>query len=268
MKKKRKAKTGGRRGSGIVLPKDALARINLGQAFAEYDVIRSHPSLFVRTPALLAALDPQRSKSFYVGRRGTGKTAITYAVDHFTGMTARIYPELFSPLSDMLKDLDFTNTHQQPFRSLIAAFRRALQSELLKLWLNEGTGSSHDLPRELGAELRTIDDLGFDLCVLEFVEPLLKPLREGNEKRWLRMIRKPKNLAHQLSDLASPRGKAATLIIDRVDESMAQRGIISSRTVPKPAPWSLTSASTANATSSPIAPSRSRLLRVALTRKS
>ena len=61
----------------VTLPKDALTRINLGNSFAEYDQLLSKKEVFVQTPCIDAALDPSRSKSFFVGRRGTGKTAIT-----------------------------------------------------------------------------------------------------------------------------------------------------------------------------------------------
>jgi hypothetical protein len=60
------------------LPKDAVKKASVGQSFAEYDLIRAYPALFVETPAMRAAMDPNRPKSFFVGRRGTGKTAVTY----------------------------------------------------------------------------------------------------------------------------------------------------------------------------------------------
>lgn len=62
----------------IRLSKDVLARIDIGQSFAEYDLICTKPEAFVKTPAINAALDSSHSKCFFVGRRGTGKTAITY----------------------------------------------------------------------------------------------------------------------------------------------------------------------------------------------
>ncbi len=172
-KKKDSHGSSGNRQPSVQLPKEALSRVNLGQAFAEYDLIRTNPYLFVRTPALLSALDPERSKSFYVGRRGTGKTAITFAIEQSGGQCCRIYPELFSPLSDVLRELDFANTHQQPFRSLIAAFRRALQGEILKLSLPYGHSTSPDLPPNLRSELRLLHDLDFDRSVLAFLNPLL-----------------------------------------------------------------------------------------------
>ena len=201
------------------LPRNALSKINLGQAFAEYDVIRIDPDLFVRTPALLAALDHERSKSFYIGRRGTGKTAITFALEQFSGHSVRIYPELFSPLSDMLRELDFSDTHQQPFRSLIAAFRRSLQAELLRLWLKEGESSENELPPCLRSEWRSVRNLDFDIGVLDSIDPMLKSLRQKDDKQWLKSIGRPKDIARNLSALRSRRQNRYTVIIDRVDES-------------------------------------------------
>jgi hypothetical protein len=53
--------------STITLPKNALEKIQVGQAFAEYDLIRNDPQLFVTTPATLAAVNPDASKCFYSG---------------------------------------------------------------------------------------------------------------------------------------------------------------------------------------------------------
>ncbi len=60
------------------LPKKAFANARLGQSFAEHDLIRRDPNLFVETPAIRAAQDPDADKVFFIGRRGTGKTAITF----------------------------------------------------------------------------------------------------------------------------------------------------------------------------------------------
>jgi len=57
------------------LPRDALTRIHFGASFAEYDEVLRDPTVFVATPASIAALDPNKRKYFFVGRRGTGKTA-------------------------------------------------------------------------------------------------------------------------------------------------------------------------------------------------
>ncbi|WP_203546962.1 hypothetical protein, partial [Roseiconus lacunae] len=62
----------------VHVPKDALGRVHVGHSFAEYDILRDDPSLFVVTPAIRAAISEERKKCFFVGRRGTGKTAISF----------------------------------------------------------------------------------------------------------------------------------------------------------------------------------------------
>src|ERR1044071_1284662 len=87
----------------IQLPRDALSRINLGQSFAEYDKVLTQPGVFVETPAIRAALDASWSKCFYVGRRGTGKTAITYYLtSKFESTTLQVIPQIFAPLGQYL----------------------------------------------------------------------------------------------------------------------------------------------------------------------
>lgn len=55
--------------SNIILPRNALEKIQVGQAFAEYDLIRTGPHLFVTTPATLAAFNQDDSRCFFIGRR-------------------------------------------------------------------------------------------------------------------------------------------------------------------------------------------------------
>lgn len=121
-------------GEGSKLPKNAIRRINLGQSFAEYDDSLDDPTIYVHTPALAAAQDPQSGKVFFVGRRGTGKTAIRKYCAQNSESARVIVPEIFSP-SSTLHEVDlFENVKQRPFRSLVSAFRRALQIELLNIW--------------------------------------------------------------------------------------------------------------------------------------
>lgn len=56
----------------VQLPKDALQRVRIGKAFAEYDIIRKDPDLFVKTPATLATLNTDHANCFFIGRRGAG----------------------------------------------------------------------------------------------------------------------------------------------------------------------------------------------------
>ena len=61
----------------VKIPKGTLKRLTIGESFAEYDMVLEKSGVFVETPAIRAAKDTSRAKCFFVGRRGTGKTAIT-----------------------------------------------------------------------------------------------------------------------------------------------------------------------------------------------
>src|SRR3954452_23412441 len=81
----------------VSLPKDALSRINLGNSFAEYDKSLKNQYAFVKTPALASALEGGWSKCFFVGRRGTGKTAITLYLEEGNNRTITLNPQLLVP---------------------------------------------------------------------------------------------------------------------------------------------------------------------------
>ncbi len=59
--------------SSVRLPKDTLKKINIGQSFAEYDIIRDKSAVVVDTPALRSALERDRSKCFLSVVVGLGK---------------------------------------------------------------------------------------------------------------------------------------------------------------------------------------------------
>lgn len=200
------------------LPKDALARVDIGQAFAEYDLIRDDPSLLVRTPAVNAALDPSSSRLFFVGRRGTGKTAITYAIRNTSSNALSIYPEVFSLLTEELAQHDFSDTHQRPFRALIAAFKRALHGEFLKLVIAHGRIRRTDLSETLRIELRAVSESDFDESAYKNVRTLLEALRTGDET-WLKQVRISRTIGNELQEAYVGSTNEFAIIIDRIDES-------------------------------------------------
>ena len=123
----------------IQLPKDALEKASVGQSFAEYDLIRAHPSLFVETPASRAALDPNRPKSFFVGRRGTGKTAITFYLQSKNSKnTLLLIPQLLAAADEYIQTDWSPDVHQQPFKTLVCSFKRAILDEVLAVWFKQG----------------------------------------------------------------------------------------------------------------------------------
>lgn len=133
--------------SAIVLPKDALQRVDMGKAFAEHDILRTTPELFVSTPATLAALSKDNSHCFFVGRRGSGKTAITIEIERKFPRSITILPQIFDLLELPLAHSEFNDTRQRPFKSLKYAAERALLGELARVWLKNKKYTYDTAPR-------------------------------------------------------------------------------------------------------------------------
>src|ERR1022692_2807489 len=112
--------------SAIRLPKNIFSRLSLGQSFAEYDRLLERPNVFVETPGLRAAMDPQHSKCFFIGRRGAGKTAISLHLERVAKHTVLLLPQLFAPLEKFFSVEQMLDVHQRPFKTLVASFKRAL----------------------------------------------------------------------------------------------------------------------------------------------
>jgi hypothetical protein len=205
----------------ITLPKDVLNRVNLGQSFAEYDRMLLQPGVFVNTPATQAAQDSNRSKCFFVGRRGTGKTAITchFSANQKTALT--LHPQVFNAINVLvdvpLKDLRDVN--QRTFRSLVECFKRALEDEVLLDWIKCGYLTIDTLPPQLRSERNYLEQLDFDLRMFEFVASVVEPLLKNNEKEWLKQIKKAKDICKSLADLANSPKWNRIVMIDRIDDS-------------------------------------------------
>ena len=218
MSKKKKAKQASEP-MKVQLPKDAIARINLGQAFAEYDHVLRRPGVFVKTPAILAAENPDLSKCFFVGRRGTGKTAITCYLSSKKRNTIQIHPQVLSPLLFPLQPETLRDTRQRPFRSLISAFVRALLDEVLSEWLRKRLVSPERLPTVLSRERRFAEEYAFDLRLVHFLENICQPLKSVNEGEWLQQIAASKKVGQAMLDLAERLSLDCVLLIDRIDDS-------------------------------------------------
>ena len=202
------------------LPKDALSRINLGQSFAEYDKVLIQPGVFVQTPAIKAALDASWSKCFFVGRRGTGKTAITYYLtEKFSRTTIKILPEIFSSLGDYIEVQSFRDPRQRQFKTLVSCFKRALLDEVLNEWNRHHLLSYRDYPPGLSRERNYVENFDFDVRMVTFVEDSFAALNNSNEKEWLKLIKKPKEIQKQMEELRGGDAWDFTLLIDRIDES-------------------------------------------------
>jgi hypothetical protein len=201
------------------LPKDALTRIKLGDSFAEYDAMLKQRDIFVETNAFTAAKDAARNKCFFIGRRGTGKTAITIQLHKTQGNVVQIFPEIFGPLDTVFDEASFADSHQKPFKSLNAAFELALQFELVYRLVERGKLATSDLPDFAQAELRIEDNLDFDLRAVRFVTRILSHLDKKRDSAWLKDIKHPKLLAAAINNNCSAGEKTCALIIDRIDDS-------------------------------------------------
>jgi|SRR5579884_33315 len=199
----------------VQIPRNGIARLNLGQSFAEYDDSLSDPQVFVHTPAFSAAQDFRGAKFFFVGRRGTGKTTIRRYCDTIGEHTRVIVPEIFSPASSIL-DLDlFGESSKRPFRSLVSAFRRSLQDEILNMWRQDHR-SYVGLPAGIQSELESFEGLDFDSRTLQFISRVSRALASGDEQQWLTENKAAKKIAEEMKGLSG--SSRYTLLIDSIDD--------------------------------------------------
>lgn len=202
----------------VQLPKDALRRVNLGQSFAEYDRVLT-PQVFVKTPAVEAVTQASRSKCFFVGRRGTGKTAITYYLGNLSKWAFQLHPQSIKPLNIPHNLDDLRDTRQRPFRSLVSCYRRALADEALSQWTKKGQASISTLPSALTRERNLIEDHDFDQRFIKLFDETFSALNAANEKEWLKQIARSKDICKSVEMFAETHHMQAMLLIDRIDEA-------------------------------------------------
>ena len=203
------------------LSKKSFASAKLGQSFAEHDLIRSKPSLFVETPAIRSARDLESGKSFYVGRRGTGKTAITYYLnDKYPKNTILLLPKLLSS-ADIFVSSDWDErVHQKPFNTLVSSFVRAILDEAVMGWRKHGlfNFSAAD-GSELTRERNNVEQFDFDLRLLSLIEEGFDYLSTGNNKEWIKFRNRPEKLAKEITnEYAGQLRMQQIVLVDRLDD--------------------------------------------------
>lgn len=203
----------------FVLSKDALARINLGQTFAENDKILLLPDVFVKTPASQAAMEPARSKCFYVGRRGTGKTALSTYLTNQRKNVIQIHPEIFSSLDEVLKNERLNDPRQKPFQALIASFVRSILNEVVNGWLQQNLITIANFPAELRSERNYITEFDFDTRIVDFITELFTAQQHDDESKWLRLKKKAKTVNGIINNLGQSDKWTVMILIDRLDDS-------------------------------------------------
>jgi hypothetical protein len=200
------------------LPKGTLTRINLAHSFAEYDPILPKQGVFVETPAAKAATDATLGKCLFIGRRGSGKTAITWHVSTVQKNAIQLIPKCLTSIGQKINVADYMDTRQRPFYSLVHTFKIALMLEAVASWIKVGAVSKHHLPDAISREAYLIHDHDFDSRVLEIHEEVLPALKKGNDKAWFKANRKLKELLKEVTDLASGDRWKLPILIDKVDE--------------------------------------------------
>lgn len=201
------------------LPKDGLKKLNLGQSFAENDHVLKLRDVFVITPAVLAAEDPTRGSCFFVGRRGTGKTAIAMHLADKRRNALSITPHQFVP-SDLRLPLEsFRDTRQKPFKSLATAFKLALTLEVVSHWLRKKLTTFNQLPESICRYRNHIEQHSFDSRLLTLFEEMLTPLERRNDKEWLKAMQRYDSVRTAMNELEAGSTWATTLLIDRLDEA-------------------------------------------------
>jgi hypothetical protein len=202
------------------LPRNTLRRLTLGQSFAEYDrLLAQQATVFVETPAAVAATDPSRAKCFFVGRRGTGKTAITLHLERAKKNTQILLPQLLTPLEKFFSAEEMLDVHQRPFKTLVSSFKRGLLDEVLVGWTRRGFLSNRRLPDGLTRERNYLEDYDFDLRVLAFTEDGFEALNNHQERDWLKGVNRAKEVGNEIDIMHKEASWEAVILIDRIDES-------------------------------------------------
>ncbi|MFN0195893.1 MAG: P-loop ATPase, Sll1717 family [Planctomycetaceae bacterium] len=203
-------------GAKRILPKDALQHIELGHSFAEHDDILMRRDVFVNTPALEYASRPTNRKAIFVGRRGTGKTALTKFLESYEKSRLVTTPHIFGNPKLPLPIGDFNDVRQRPFNSLVIAFKLALLAETVSHWRKRRWIEDYEIVGDLRAERHLFDEDDFDFRALATIEELTSAISE--ERRWLKFLNRPKRLANAMRPMFASKMGCLTIYIDRIDE--------------------------------------------------
>jgi Cdc6-like AAA superfamily ATPase len=190
----------------------------LGQSFAEYDTSLESPSVYVHTPALQAASDPNNPHCFFVGRRGTGKTATAKFMSQTSHRVTIIRPEIFSPSSLQIPISEFEQANQKPFRSLLAAFKRSLQDEVLFQVAMKSNRLDRSTQIVLQRERDIFGSMDFDLRVLHFIKGFTQPLADSDDLMWLEELKVTNTLSKAMASLVLDRKDPFIVLLDAIDD--------------------------------------------------
>lgn len=203
----------------ITLPKNALHRVDMGKAFAEHDLLRKSPDLFVSTPATLAAMNKDNTSCFFVGRRGAGKTALTIEIERKFSNTITILPQIFDLVKLPLQATEFKDTRQKAFKSLKYTVERTLLAEVIKCWYKKRLFKTQSASHILMEELQSVEGTPFEERFLLLMKEIFDSLQSNEPTLWLRQLKVRDGLIEAMNDYGDDPKYRYLLLIDRLDES-------------------------------------------------
>ncbi|MGD0942426.1 MAG: hypothetical protein ABR905_22260, partial [Terracidiphilus sp.] len=204
-----------------LVSKQMFGKAKLGQSFAEHDLIRTNSKLFVETPAIRAAQDLADGKPFFIGRRGTGKTAITFFLrNKYPKNTLLLIPKLLSSADAFISFDGDQRVRQKPFNTLVSCFVRAILDETVLEWKRQGLFSFRSSDgSELTKERNVIENYEFDLRLLHLIQEGFDYISSGNAKEWLKFRNRPEKLATEITKEYSDQPRMRQIVlIDRLDD--------------------------------------------------
>lgn len=199
----------------VTLPKGTVSKLNLGLSFAENDLMLNDPEIFVHTASFDAALDSFSGKFYFVGRRGTGKTALRTYCEQQLPHSRTIVPEIFSPTSSMFDLTALANTKKGPFRALVTAFKRAILDELLDMWRDEHPTHA-GAPALIADELQGPCRVDFDTRAIGALKALSRAIDAEDDEKIFAESKAIKRLLDEVKPF--PSGGAYTLLVDSIDD--------------------------------------------------
>jgi hypothetical protein len=210
------APTGELRILGPALPKGTLEKLSVGHPFSEYDPSLGDPNIYVMTPAFHAALNEDSGKYFFVGRRGTGKTALRIYCEVNAGQTRAIIPEIFSPTSRLFEVELLRNSKKGPFRALVSAFKRVLFAEVILLWKEKHPTYVAVLPSAISRELEGACRDDFDTRALKAIQSVADAIAVEDDAALIQGNIATRALLEELKTFQS--GGSYTILIDSIDD--------------------------------------------------
>lgn len=202
----------------IQVPKNALSRVHIGHSFAEYDIIRDDPSLFVVTPAINAAMATERTKCFFVGRRGTGKTAVSFHLEQASRSHIRLVPEIVSPMFAGEELLLTAHKNKRVFSSFVEAFEFSLYATVLSHWLDQGLIDSYEIPKSI-AKLLPGERFDFDDGLLTYFEHVNNAIENKDERQWRKIRKQKKDIHTFIESKCETKRQEFSILIDSIDDS-------------------------------------------------